>query len=110
MNLLKSTGPLGTTIPQQQETESIQMKIREIVESKGSGSIPSPSMETNTMETGGQKESEPEWSIRLKQIEQTQEKMSKQMEQMEQFFKHILSITEKKHEKTEPEKMTDIDE
>ena len=110
LNLLKSTGPLGTTIPQQQETESIQMKIREIVESKGSGSIPSPSMETNTMETGGQKESEPEWSIRLKQIEQTQEKMSKQMEQMEQFFKHILSITEKKHEKTEPEKMTDIDE
>jgi hypothetical protein len=104
LNLLKSTGQLGV-IPQQ-ETESIQMKIREIVESKGS----IPSTKTNPMEMGElkkQEQEEPEWSMRIKQIEQTQETMSKQIEQI---FKHILSITEKKHEKMEPEKMTDIDE
>lgn len=104
LNLLKSTGQLGV-IPQQ-ETESIQMKIREIVESKGS----IPSTKTNPVEMGElkkQEQEEPEWSMRIKQIEQTQETMSKQIEQI---FKHILSITEKKHEKMEPEKMTDIDE
>ena len=103
LNLLKSTSTLGPV--SQPDTESIQMKIREIAESKGS--IQPKTQPEIKPEMKIREESEPEWLIRIKQMEQTQEKMS---EQIEQIFKHLLSITGKKQENSEPEKMADIDE
>ena len=103
LNLLKPTSTLGPI--SQSDTENIQMKIREITESKGSQGIQSETKPENKLKMNVQEESE--WLIRIKQMEQTQEKMSKQIEDI---FKHILSITEKTQGISEPEKITDIDE
>ena len=105
LNLLKPTSTLGPI--SQSDTEIIQMKIREITESKGSQGIQSETKPENKLKMKVQEESEPEWLIRIKQMEETQEKMS---EQIEEIFKHILSITEKTQGISEPEKITDIDE
>jgi len=102
LNLLKSTSTLGPI--SQPDTENIQMKIREITESKGS--IQTETKPENNPKMKIQEETEPEWLIRIKQMEQIQEKMSKQIEQI---FEHILSITKNKQNISEPEKITDID-
>jgi hypothetical protein len=100
LNLLKSTAPptSGTSVntPMPQETENIQIKIREIQSQEKSPEIP---------RSAPSPVSEPEWLTRIKRMEELQEKMGKQIEQLHQ---HILSTAPPAN--TKPEKMADIDE
>jgi len=93
LNLLKSTAPSGGVGG---ETETIQLKIREITEMK----IISPPETTVP-------EKEPEWLQRLKHLEDTQEKMSKQLEQI---YQQMISMTSTPFSITKNEKIREIDE
>jgi hypothetical protein len=100
LNLLKSTAPptTGTSVntATPQETENIQIKIREIQSQEKSPEIP---------RSAPPPVPDPEWLTRIKRMEELQEKMGKQIEQLHQ---HILSTAPPAN--TKPEKMTDIDE
>ena len=98
LNLLKSTAPISES-QNAKETESIQLKIRELSESKEplimaiernrdiregitmSEKLPEQKLEQKL-------EQKPVWLERIERIEQLQEKMALQIEKM---FQHILS-------------------
>jgi hypothetical protein len=99
LNLLKSTAPpsgtsANTATPQ--ETENIQIKIREIQSQEKSPEIP---------RSAPPPVPEPEWQTRIKRMEELQEKMGKQIEQLHQ---HILSTAPSAN--TKPDKIAEIDE
>jgi len=99
LNLLKSTAPpsgtsANTATPQ--ETENIQIKIREIQSQEKSPEIP---------RSVPPPVPEPEWQTRIKHMEELQEKMGKQIEQLHQ---HILSTAPSAN--TKPDKISEIDE
>ena len=99
LNLLKSTAPSGGG-DSMKETETIQLKIREITEMK----IISP---PDTVSVKEIREKEPEWLQRLKHLEDTQEKMSKQLEQI---YQQMISMTSPPFSIPKNEKMREIDE
>lgn len=100
LNLLKSTAPSGGGEDSMKETETIQLKIREITEMK----IISP---PDTVPVKEIREKEPEWLQRLKHLEDTQEKMSKQLEQI---YQQMISMTSPPFSIPKNEKMREIDE
>ena len=108
LNLLKSTTSNETPISTEKETESIQLKIREINDSKGNETLERPITTTTIIQQNKtETEIEPNWMKRLENMEQLQEKMSKQMEQI---LQHLFSKAPESISTREENKMGEIDE
>jgi len=95
LNLLKSTTSSSNYVPEEkkEEIETIQLKIREINESKENFDMSTEKevVREVSREREPEPEPEPEWLKRIERMEQLQEKMCKQIEQLLQSMVSITS-------------------